>query len=44
MIKIGVDTMGGDFAPDNVILGAFEVSKYLSYKELEITLIGDKKE
>ncbi len=41
-MKIGLDIMGGDFAPDNTILGAI-----LAFNELpasdRIVLIGDKK-
>jgi phosphate acyltransferase len=41
MIKIGVDVMGGDFAPDEVINGALLAAKELS-SESKMVLIGNK--
>lgn len=41
MIKIGIDAMGGDFAPQNVILGAIDAYTYIS-KDTKIYLIGDQ--
>ncbi len=41
MVRIGVDAMGGDFAPCNVILGAVEAKKRLP-EDVELYLIGDK--
>jgi len=41
MIKIGVDAMGGDFAPDEVIKGALLAAKELS-SESKMVLVGDK--
>lgn len=42
MIRIGIDAMGGDFAPNNVILGAIEAFSYIS-AESKIFLVGDEK-
>ena len=42
MIRIGIDAMGGDFAPNNVILGAIEAHSYIS-ADTKIFLIGDEK-
>lgn len=39
MIRISVDAMGGDFAPEVNILGAYEVA---IDKEVEIILVGDE--
>lgn len=41
MIKIGVDAMGGDFAPDEVIKGALLAAKELSSGS-RLVLIGDE--
>jgi fatty acid/phospholipid synthesis protein PlsX len=41
MIRIGIDAMGGDFAPQNVILGAIDAYTYIS-KDTKIYLIGDQ--
>jgi len=38
-MKIAVDVMGGDFAPEEIILGAFEAAK--EYK-CKIVLVGDE--
>lgn len=40
MIKIGVDAMGGDFAPKITVLGAMDAVK--KYDDIEITLFGDE--
>ena len=42
MIKIGIDAMGGDYAPENVILGAIEAYSYLDNDANKIYLIGNK--
>ena len=42
MIRIGIDAMGGDFAPNNVILGAIEAYSYIN-ADTKIFLIGDEK-
>ena len=42
MIRIGIDAMGGDFAPNNVILGAIEAYSYIG-TDTKIFLIGDEK-
>ncbi len=42
MIRIGIDAMGGDFAPNNVILGAIEAYSYIK-ADTKIFLIGDEK-
>jgi len=41
-MKIGVDVMGGDFAPEVVIEGAVDSLQYLSAAD-ELVLIGDEK-
>lgn len=41
-MKIGVDVMGGDFAPEVVIEGAVDSLQYLSAGD-ELVLIGDEK-
>ena len=42
MIRIGIDAMGGDFAPNNIILGAIEAYSYIG-TDTKIFLIGDEK-
>ena len=39
MIRIGVDAMGGDYAPENVILGVIDAYSYLD-SETKIFLVG----
>ncbi|MBK7856331.1 MAG: hypothetical protein IPJ79_16865 [Bacteroidetes bacterium] len=43
MIKIGIDIMGGDFAPLETTLGAIAAVKELPPQEVHIVLIGDEK-
>lgn len=40
MIRIGIDALGGDFAPENVILGAIDAYSCIS-PDTKIVLIGD---
>lgn len=40
-MKIGIDIMGGDFAPESAVLGAIEAYKILPEHQ-KIVLIGDK--
>jgi len=40
-MKIGVDIMGGDYAPESIVLGAIEAQKELS-SDQTIVLIGDQ--
>ena len=40
-MKIGLDVMGGDFAPDAIIEGAVDSLQHLSANE-KIVLIGDQ--
>lgn len=40
-MKIGIDIMGGDFAPQSTVLGAIEAYKSLK-SETQLVLIGDK--
>src|SRR5690606_41377067 len=40
-MKIGLDIMGGDFAPKAIVLGALEAQKALS-SDQNLVLIGDK--
>lgn len=42
-MKIGLDIMGGDHAPEAAVLGAIEASKHLSQGQ-KLVLIGDKKQ
>ena len=41
MIRIGIDAMGGDYAPENVILGVFDAYSHID-SETKIFLIGDQ--
>ena len=40
-MKIGLDIMGGDYAPKAAVLGAIEACKVLSAGQ-KLVLIGDK--
>ena len=40
-MKIGIDIMGGDFAPEQTVLGAIEARKELP-TNVELVLIGDR--
>ena len=40
-MKIGLDVMGGDFAPDAIIEGAVDSLQHLSAGD-ELVLIGDE--
>jgi glycerol-3-phosphate acyltransferase PlsX len=40
-MRIGLDVMGGDFAPDSIIEGAVDSLQHLSVDE-NLILIGDK--
>jgi glycerol-3-phosphate acyltransferase PlsX len=42
-MRIGVDAMGGDFAPEQTVLGAIEARKVLP-AGVEIILLGDKEQ
>jgi len=41
-MKIGIDIMGGDFAPDAIVLGAILAYNYLP-SDVKLVLIGDEK-
>ena len=41
MIRIGIDAMGGDFAPENVILGVIDAYLHID-SDTKIFLIGDQ--
>jgi glycerol-3-phosphate acyltransferase PlsX len=41
MIRIGIDAMGGDYAPENVILGVIDAYSHLG-SDTKIFLIGDQ--
>ncbi|MCF6137071.1 phosphate acyltransferase PlsX [Pseudalkalibacillus berkeleyi] len=41
-MKIAIDAMGGDHAPEKIVLGALEAVQ--QYKDLEIVLVGDETE
>jgi phosphate acyltransferase len=40
-VKIGVDIMGGDFAPDAIVRGAIAAQELIG-NEATIVLVGDK--
>ena len=40
-MRIGLDVMGGDFAPESIIEGAVDSLQYLSDDE-KLVLIGDE--
>ena len=40
-MRIGVDAMGGDFAPESVVLGAIEAQREV-LGDVKIVLIGDE--
>ncbi|MEO8211532.1 MAG: phosphate acyltransferase PlsX [bacterium] len=40
-MRIGIDVMGGDFAPEQAVLGAIEARKTLP-QNIELVLIGDR--
>ena len=40
MIKIAVDAMGGDYAPESTVLGAMRAVE--QFKDIELTLYGDE--
>lgn len=40
-MKIGLDIMGGDFAPDATVLGAIAAYKALEPQQQKIVLIGN---
>ena len=42
MIRLGIDAMGGDFAPENVILGAIDALSCMD-SGTELVLIGDSR-
>ena len=42
MIKIGLDAMGGDFAPEQTVLGAYAAVE--KFDDIEITLYGIESE
>ncbi|KGP73956.1 phosphate acyltransferase PlsX [Pontibacillus yanchengensis] len=41
-MRIAIDAMGGDHAPNEIVLGAVEAVKHIS--NLEVTLIGDQEQ
>jgi glycerol-3-phosphate acyltransferase PlsX len=40
-MRIGIDIMGGDFAPEQTVLGSIEARKELN-SDIELVLLGDK--
>ena len=42
MIKIGLDAMGGDFAPEQTVLGAYQAVK--KFDDIEVYLYGIESE
>ncbi|MDF2571630.1 MAG: plsX [Sporomusa sp.] len=41
-MKVAVDAMGGDYAPDEIVLGALQAAKEYTKEDLEIVLVGDQ--
>ena len=41
-MKVAVDAMGGDYAPDEIVLGALQAAKEYTDENLEIVLVGDQ--
>jgi glycerol-3-phosphate acyltransferase PlsX len=41
-MRVAIDAMGGDFAPEELVLGAIEALREYKDKNLEITLVGDQ--
>jgi glycerol-3-phosphate acyltransferase PlsX len=41
-MKVAVDAMGGDYAPDEIVLGALQAAKEYTEENLEIVLVGDQ--
>ena len=42
-MRIGIDIMGGDFAPQTTTLGAILAQRELAENGVELVLIGDQK-
>lgn len=40
-MKVAVDAMGGDYAPDEIVLGALQAAKEYKDAGIEIVLVGD---
>ncbi|QDR80420.1 phosphate acyltransferase PlsX [Sporomusa termitida] len=41
-MKVAVDAMGGDYAPDEIVLGALQAAKEYTEENIEIVLVGDQ--
>ncbi|BBB93233.1 MAG TPA: phosphate acyltransferase PlsX [Methylomusa anaerophila] len=41
-MRVAIDAMGGDFAPDEIVKGAIQAAKDYSEINLEIVLVGEK--
>lgn len=41
-MKVAVDAMGGDFAPDEIVLGALQAAQEYAKEGIEIVLVGDQ--
>lgn len=41
-MKVAIDTMGGDYAPGEIVLGALQAAKEYSKEGMEIVLVGDQ--
>ncbi|MGL5514997.1 MAG: phosphate acyltransferase PlsX, partial [Sporomusa sp.] len=41
-MKVAIDAMGGDYAPDEIVLGALQAAQEYGQEGLEIVLVGDQ--
>ncbi|WP_371371307.1 phosphate acyltransferase PlsX [Sporomusa aerivorans] len=41
-MKVAIDTMGGDYAPGEIVLGALQAAKEYEAEGMEIVLVGDQ--
>lgn len=41
-MKVAIDAMGGDYAPDEIVLGALQAAREYDQEGLEIVLVGDQ--
>ena len=41
-MKVAIDTMGGDYAPGEIVLGALQAAEEYSKEGMEIVLVGDQ--
>ncbi|TWH48423.1 phosphate acyltransferase PlsX [Sporomusa sp. KB1] len=41
-MRVAVDAMGGDYGPDEIVLGAFQAAQEYEQEGIEIVLVGDQ--